>query len=710
MKINNKKSIIIILIILLSIITINTTYATNTTTNSTQITDTNNLNSTTIIETNQTIKTQKNTQYLSSTNTLNTKIIATDMNLTYKEGKSINPTLTDQNNQPLNNQQINITLYKGNQSKTYTLTTNENGTAKLPINLYPNQYQITCNYYGNENYNPTNTSINLIVNKLNTILNINNQTNIGKGDSLKLTLTDANGNPLGQQTLSVTLSNPKNQSKTYYIITDSQGIGKLQLNLAYKNYQVYYTYQGNKIYNPSNNGILKFIINATNLKANNLNIKYPGNQYFNITLTDAFGNTLPNKNINLTLTNNGIIQSYNLTTNQNGIAQLNIITNPGTYPVNFTYTDNSPYLSSTGSATITIDKLNTIITGENLNTYYNSGETYNITLYDENNNPLKYKTITINLYRNDYSITGREDKTFTYTIETNENGIAQLPINVGAGYYIISSKFLEDSFYYTSTTTNNLFINGTVLVAIDRAMAAYAGDEFTIKLKDMEGNLIPNQNIILTINSDTYNLTTNENGVASATLSYPVGNYTMNYYYAGSNQYLPSNDTSKLLISILNIKHGSLNVSPYLVATTNCQVNNALIKSTAKSLTANCTTDYEKAVAIFNFVRDETDYSGYSCTRYGAYKTLLYKVGNCCDETHLVCALSRAAGLPARYYHGTCYFTKNGKWIGHVWASVLVGNSWLVMDPTSSKNLAGYVNSWKNSNYIKKGVYATLPI
>ncbi|MGZ7108545.1 MAG: transglutaminase-like domain-containing protein, partial [Methanobacterium sp.] len=55
-------------------------------------------------------------------------------------------------------------------------------------------------------------------------------------------------------------------------------------------------------------------------------------------------------------------------------------------------------------------------------------------------------------------------------------------------------------------------------------------------------------------------------------------------------------------------------------------------------------------------------YSFYYDTRYGALGTLNNRAGNCCDQTHLVVALSRAAGLPARYVHGDCTFASGNRY------------------------------------------------
>ena len=68
----------------------------------------------------------------------------------------------------------------------------------------------------------------------------------------------------------------------------------------------------------------------------------------------------------------------------------------------------------------------------------------------------------------------------------------------------------------------------------------------------------------------------------------------------------------------------------------------------------------------------------------------------------------RTAGLAARYVHGTCYFTLSGSTYGHVWTQVLIGDTWIVGDPTSSRNSFGNVVNWNNYNYNLKGYYASI--
>ena len=148
-------------------------------------------------------------------------------------------------------------------------------------------------------------------------------------------------------------------------------------------------------------------------------------------------------------------------------------------------------------------------------------------------------------------------------------------------------------------------------------------------------------------------------------------------------------------------------LAAYLAASTNCDVNNALIKELVSKLTKKCKTDKEKANAIYTYVRDTISYSFYYDTKYGAVGTLKAKTGNCVDHTHLLVAMFRASGLAARYVHGTCTFS-SGSTYGHVWSQVLIGNTWTVADATSSRNSLGKVANWNTNSYKLQSISASI--
>ena len=188
----------------------------------------------------------------------------------------------------------------------------------------------------------------------------------------------------------------------------------------------------------------------------------------------------------------------------------------------------------------------------------------------------------------------------------------------------------------------------------------------------------------------------------------------LNYY--NSNSALPnyvvvtygssSSSASTATGTGLNQKNTLSDVSAYLKSTTNCPVGNSAIKSVVNSLTSGLTSDLAKAKAIYNYVRDSISYSFYYNTKYGAAGTLSAKTGNCVDQAHLLIAMYRTAGLAARYVHGTCAFSDGT--FGHVWAQVLVGDQWYVVDPTSTRNSFGTVVNWNTNSFSLHGTYASI--
>ncbi len=146
----------------------------------------------------------------------------------------------------------------------------------------------------------------------------------------------------------------------------------------------------------------------------------------------------------------------------------------------------------------------------------------------------------------------------------------------------------------------------------------------------------------------------------------------------------------------------------YIQPSSNCQSDNAQIIALANSITAGASTPYDKAVRIFNWVRDNIGYSFYYDTLYGAVGTLNAGSANCVDTSHLLIALLRASNIPARYVHGYCQFS-SGSWYGHVWAQVYVNGQWYTADATSSYNTFGSINNWNTGTATVYGTYASLP-
>ena len=169
-----------------------------------------------------------------------------------------------------------------------------------------------------------------------------------------------------------------------------------------------------------------------------------------------------------------------------------------------------------------------------------------------------------------------------------------------------------------------------------------------------------------------------------------------------------SSNSKYLSTSVLNDKYLGESLKKYLAVGKNCQVTSKAIKTLANTLTSKLKSDYKKGEKIFNWVRDNIGYEKYRNTKKGALKTLKTRGGNCVDHAHLIVALSRAAGLPARYVNANnCKFS-SGYVSGHVWAQVLVGNTWVVADATSNRNKFGVVKNWNVNSYKLVGKYSSI--
>jgi uncharacterized protein YpmS len=148
----------------------------------------------------------------------------------------------------------------------------------------------------------------------------------------------------------------------------------------------------------------------------------------------------------------------------------------------------------------------------------------------------------------------------------------------------------------------------------------------------------------------------NSNGRAPNYVTTSLG--TMNYesliydYSKIMNFYL----TNKKLPNYVSVTPGVIQSStttstptslqPYLQPGTYAQSTNPTIEALSASITKGLTTPYAKAVAIFNWVKNNITYSFYYGTKYGALGTLTSKTANCVDHSDLVvCQVWEEAAL-----------------------------------------------------------------
>lgn len=88
--------------------------------------------------------------------------------------------------------------------------------------------------------------------KQNTEITFKNNSTLTKGDSLNITLTDANGTALADQTVNITIADGNNTENYHSAVTDENGTASLKLDNGAGNYTVTVSYAGDEKYNGCN--------------------------------------------------------------------------------------------------------------------------------------------------------------------------------------------------------------------------------------------------------------------------------------------------------------------------------------------------------------------------------------------------------------------------------------------------------------------------
>ena len=326
--------------------------------------------------------------------------------------------LKDSNGNPVSNQTIFFSL----NNREYKRITNNEGFVGLNINLIPNNYTIGYGFKGNGFYENCSCSNNFSVLKsLTTINNVSDM--VYCGGKFCVCLKDGNGTPLTNQAVKFTVNN-----KVYSRLTDNDGIAKLNINLNPKNYNISYCFEGNLRYCTSYDLTnLSVCRKNTVLEVNNSVMNYKKGNKFNVLLKDENNTVLANQQVAITI--NGV--TYSRTTNQYGIAKLNINLGIGNYSVSCKFNENKYYSSSNGECYLLIN--GTQIYTQDKVISYGMGQSFEATLKDYNQGCLANKTVVFNI------------NNVNYQRVTNSMGVAKLKINLAPGTYGITCTYNCDN-------------------------------------------------------------------------------------------------------------------------------------------------------------------------------------------------------------------------------------------------------------------------
>lgn len=200
--------------------------------------------------------------------------------------------------------------------------------------------------------------------------------------------------------------------------------------------------------------------------------------------------------------------------------------------------DNSTFFNESASS-IDLDESLNAASPDNVSTIHSDFKIYSNDLvkYYKNDSQFEFRIA----YENDTPISGDnvslKINNAEYIKTTDELGCGKLTINLLPGKYIISTSF-------GGISKNNTIKVLKRVSAKDISSSYSKKATFSVNLLDKKGNPMVKELVTFKIGSKTYESYTNSKGVASITLNYNAGSYTVKYSadgMSGKNKYVVKN-------------------------------------------------------------------------------------------------------------------------------------------------------------------------
>ena len=363
---------------------------------------------------------------------------------------------------------------------------------------------IPVTYFGDDKYNPVESSADVVVNdkpapeKANLTIKATAY-EITEGEDAVIIVTgleNATGN------VSAVVHGHVHSAP----IVD--GTANITVKGLVENATAFVSYAGDDLYNSAVTSVnITVNKNTVNINAGNLTKYYKDPQKFTVTVTDAKGKAAANKTVEITI--NGV--TYTRTTDENGTASLNINLNSGEYPVVVAVDDVK--VNSTVFVKATIDASDVVKVFRNDTQYY-------ATFVDVNGTPTPNTTVSFNV------------NGVIYNRTTDENGTAKLNINLPSGEYILTA---------TNTVTGEKISNVikvlSVIESSDLTKYFRNTSQFIVRIHTADGGYVgAGEEVRFNINGMIYAKKTNATGHAKININLPQGNYTVTTYYKDFSQ------------------------------------------------------------------------------------------------------------------------------------------------------------------------------
>ena len=294
----------------------------------------------------------------------------------------------------------------------------------------------------------------------------------------------------------------------YYITIDDVN-GTLEISgLKAGEYSVTAVYEGNDFYNGCNDTTKFTVSTKENATLNIIVGEVNEGADFNVTVEvpeDATGN--------VTIMINGTEYTSPIIDGKANFTVPGL--DAGSYSIGAYYPGDEKYAQNTNSSTVNVVPTNARLIASDLTMYYKNGSSYVVRLVDSTGKGITYQTILM-------TISGK-----TYTLKTDKDGYAKLPINLAPNVYDITIKYPGNSKFGPISASHKVTVLSTI-IAENIKRGWNSPYDYTATILDGKGNKLANSPVTFEVNGKTYTVNTDSNGVAQLTTSkLPIGKYSV---------------------------------------------------------------------------------------------------------------------------------------------------------------------------------------
>ena len=428
--------------------------------------------------------------YLSSHNSstirVNSSIELLDAICVYLGNFSIE--LIDKSGNPLINQEVTVIIGE----KEYYASTDDDGIAKVNIDVIPGIYDITI--INPDTWEEKVQSLEVI--PINTTSSLDIACDGFNPVTMTVNVLDQYGNPLDCGVVEFNISN------TIIPVNVEKGVAKLskKLNKGLNEIFVKYAAIG---YNPSyDDGNVEITKYDVNMSANFLMIELDA-LLVNITFNDS----ALNEDIYYSLDNN------NYTTRaDNGLATILLSElDIGFHSLKIVLEDRL-YDCNELIHNFTIAKKRTFLVLSDAETICNSGDAYKIRLLDEDGNPIIGRELECS-FNDSY-----------YVILTDENGEISIDLNLKTGTYGFDVRFNGEKLLYASSNSSVITVKSSINLPVDNYTY---GSKYCVKLLGKDSKPLADTLVNIVFAGKTYSVKTDANGFVNLDVKLKPGSYAV---------------------------------------------------------------------------------------------------------------------------------------------------------------------------------------